>query len=137
MNPSITPPIAADPAARERLQVPAIGLIVLSAIMICIFLLDFFLFAFGPMGEEFTRQIAHGNFPRELVPVLRWFMPAVCIFAMALNGVTLAGAIQMMRGRTWGLAMTAAIMACVPLSTSICCVAGLPIGIWAITLLVK
>jgi len=49
--------------------------------------------------------------------------------------LVLAGAIQMIRLRTYGLALTAAIIALLPCSPG--CLLGLPFGIWALVALNK
>jgi hypothetical protein len=48
--------------------------------------------------------------------------------------VILVGAIQMIRVRTWGLALTSAILAMVHVG-SCCCLFGIPFGIWALIVL--
>jgi hypothetical protein len=58
------------------------------------------------------------------------------IFGLAISGLVLFGAIQMQKLSSRGLAMTAAILALVP-CFSPCCVVGLPIGIWALVVLLK
>lgn len=48
----------------------------------------------------------------------------------------LIGAVQMYRGRSYGLAMMASIVALLPCTWS-CCGLGLPFGIWALVVLLK
>lgn len=53
-----------------------------------------------------------------------------------LSGLSLFGAIQMKNLRSYGWAWAAAIINCIPCYGSCCCI-GLPLGIWAIIVLIK
>lgn len=55
---------------------------------------------------------------------------------LVLSVVILAGAAQMMRQRSWGLAMAASIIAMLHFQEC-CCLLGLPIGIWSIVILCR
>jgi hypothetical protein len=60
------------------------------------------------------------------------FMAMVLIPAL----ITIFGGIQMCRGRSYGLSVTASILAAIPcLSPSACCLLGMGIGIWALVVL--
>ena len=50
--------------------------------------------------------------------------------------LTAAGGYMMMQGRSWGLALTAAILTMVP-CLGPCCGLFLPVGIWAVIVLMK
>jgi hypothetical protein len=52
------------------------------------------------------------------------------------NSVIIAGAVQMLRFRTWALGLVASIMAMINIGTC-CCVIGLPIGIWSLIILLQ
>jgi hypothetical protein len=56
-------------------------------------------------------------------------------FGLLASGVIIYGALQMMRLKSYRLAMTSSILAMIP--CHICCFAGLPIGIWALIVLMK
>lgn len=58
------------------------------------------------------------------------------LLALIAAPVIIYGAIQMMKGRKFGLAKASAILAIVPF-TSCCFLFGIPIGIWALTVLNK
>ena len=59
----------------------------------------------------------------------------VVAFIMLVLGVLIIlGGVKMKQLRSYGLAMTATILAMIP-CTSPCCVLGLPIGIWALVVL--
>jgi hypothetical protein len=51
--------------------------------------------------------------------------------------IMMIGAFQMLRLRSYGMAMTAAILAIFPLTASCCCVLTGPVGLWALLLLLK
>ena len=58
------------------------------------------------------------------------------LVSLALALVIVAGGISMMNRRRWGLCMTAAILAIFP-CTSPCCCLGLPVGVWALVVLLR
>jgi hypothetical protein len=60
-----------------------------------------------------------------------WFeMPAVVVYSLVI-----AGGYRMRQGRSRWLALTAGILAMLPCSPAV--VAGLPVGVWALTLLAE
>jgi type IV secretory pathway VirB2 component (pilin) len=59
---------------------------------------------------------------------------AIQVVFVIVNVSIIFGAVQMMRMRAWGFALTASILAMVNVGT-LCCVLGLPAGIWAIVVL--
>jgi hypothetical protein len=61
---------------------------------------------------------------------------AASLLGILLAPLLIAGAVRMMNGRSYGLAKAAAILAIVP-CTSPCCLAGIPVGIWALVTLGK
>jgi hypothetical protein len=58
------------------------------------------------------------------------------IIALLLSGLIFFGAMKMKKLESYGLAMAASIIAMIP-CLSPCCLIGLPIGIWAVVVLVK
>lgn len=65
-----------------------------------------------------------------------WGTAVFGILGFIVAPVIIYGAIQMMRGRSFGLSRTAAILAVIPL-TSCCFVIGIPFGIWALVVLAQ
>ncbi len=117
--------------ARAKLIFPGIALACVSGLLILVFILDLVLFATGmPIG-------ATSGVPPEMQEWIRPFTIAVCIFAALANVFNVVAAIQMVRVRTWGLALAGCIVAAIPLTSSACCVLTLPFSIWAIVMLVK
>jgi len=58
------------------------------------------------------------------------------IVGLAVAGLIVYGAMQMMKLQKYGLSMAATIAAMVP-CISPCCILGLPLGIWALVVLMK
>ena len=58
------------------------------------------------------------------------------IIAICVSGFVIFGAMKMKKLESYGLAMGASIVAMIP-CISPCCVLGLPIGIWALVVLMK
>jgi hypothetical protein len=117
--------------ARSKLIVPGIALACISGLLICVFLLDLVLIAGGmPLGET-------PGVPPDMAEWIRPFTIAVCIFAALANVFNVVAAIQMVRVRTWGLALAGCIVAAIPITSSACCLLTLPLSIWAIVMLVK
>ena len=59
---------------------------------------------------------------------------ATSVIATICGIVIIIGSVKMMRLQSYGFAMTACILAMLPI-TSPCCCLGLPIGIWGIVVL--
>jgi hypothetical protein len=77
-------------------------------------------------GPEFMQQIQRGATGPLAATVQGGFV--------LLNLLILLGAVQMFRFRTWALAVVAAGLAMVNCG-SLCCVPGIPIGIWSLVIL--
>lgn len=67
----------------------------------------------------------------DLAAYLIIMSPVISVFVAP---ATIAGGMQMIRGKTYRLAMVGAIIALIPVS-SCCFVAGVPLGIWALIVL--
>ena len=62
------------------------------------------------------------------------FFPIVSLISITASPIIIFGGIQMLRARRYSIALWAAILALIPL-TSVCCIPGIPIGIWALIVL--
>jgi hypothetical protein len=65
------------------------------------------------------------------------FGPVAAVFSacfVAVNGAIALGGVQMIRFKTWGLALTASILAIINFHTC-CCFLGLPVGVWSLVIL--
>lgn len=127
------PSSAVSPA--EQVNGPAIGLIVTAILG---FLANGIALVWNLVAGQFQRM------PPGMDPQLQRLIETMsgvvgvtsCVVGMVLSGVVLYGALQMKNLRSYGWAMTACILAMVP-CTSPCCLVGLPIGIWALVVLLK
>jgi len=123
-----------EPAAAQRVRGPAIGLIVTAiltgfgSLAVAAFSIAGFVFGenrlndYGPYrpGESVT-QLGAG-----LTMAAIWFLVACFILYAGL---------QMSRLRSRELCLVASVLAMIPCTTAICCLVGLPMGIWALIVL--
>jgi hypothetical protein len=58
-----------------------------------------------------------------------------CATVVISGTIVIIGAVQMARLRNYSLAMTAAVLSIIPCTSPCCCLIGMPIGIWAYTVL--
>jgi hypothetical protein len=117
----------------NKLKFPAIGLIaagVLNAICGLYFIGSaLYQYSAGVLNTRFSTDAEQIGFY-----VGFWGTAALGVLGFLVAPVIIYGAIQMMRGRSFGLSRTAAILAVIPL-TSCCFVIGIPFGIWALVVL--
>ena len=130
--PGLVPAPMADPAAQEKVNGPAIGLMVLA-------ILGFVLQALGiVMNLAGTSFLPHREMQNQ--PWANAFSGTMGIasgvIGILMSGLILFGAMKMKKLESYGLAMTASIIAMIP-CVSPCCLIGLPIGIWAVVMLSK
>jgi hypothetical protein len=120
------------PINTAKVQAPAIALIVVGGLglLASIYSVINALVAappvFPPDTPDFVRQFA-SNSVGPLAAGIQLIFVLVAI-------LILVGGIQMLRFKTWGLALTASILSMVNVG-SCCCILGLPIGIWALIIL--
>jgi GYF domain 2 len=127
---TITPVQPLLQPAAEQVNGPAIGLVVVAI-----------LGAFGQAASLIARAIGFSfmaasqkqPWPAALAGPIGIADGLICILMAA---VVLFGAIKMKRLENHGLAMAASILAMIP-CLSPCCLLGLPIGIWALVVLLK
>jgi hypothetical protein len=128
-------------AGGGKAKAPAIGLIVCGAIDAAYGLLNF---VTGLLGGGAGAEI-----PPDAPPALRQFMegmnnsnPVVTVIVslvmIAVAGLIIFGGIQMLKQRSYGLAMAASILTMLPCITCLgCCGVGEGIGIWALIVLMQ
>src|SRR5205085_4092260 len=129
------PPMTAIPSmpgglyspAADRVNGPSIGLIIIGALNILGALVGL-VFAFGHFGASILAGSSD-----DLSKIFAGMTGPINIimhFAGLIAGVLiLFGGIKMKSLQSYGLCMTASIVAMLPFSC--CCIAGLPIGIWS------
>lgn len=123
-------------AAVSAVAGPAISLIVLGGFDIFLVLLDMVLsltgFNFVPGGAKRGAGPGAGpNFDFGSQPV--WVVVPGHILGLCLAALILTGGLKMRQLQSYGLAITASILAILPCGN--CCCIGLPLGIWALVVL--
>ncbi len=121
-------------SAVAKVKGPAIGLIVTAILGAIVNLFALGWNIAGPKGEPIP------NLDPELERIIEMFGGTLgivsAIIAIVFAGLILYGALKMKKLEGYAWAMTAAILALIP-CTSPCCVIGLPIGIWALVVLLQ
>jgi hypothetical protein len=116
----------------SKLRLPAVGLISLGALNI----LASIVLILGRLaslikGEE---RVIVNDAERLGYEVSMVYFPLVSLISIAAAPIIMYGGVQMLSARKYSVALLAAILALMPFS-SLCCVLGVPIGIWAIVVL--
>jgi hypothetical protein len=118
--------------AADQVNGPAIGLIVVAVVGFLFQSLSLIMnlagATFGQMQSG--QQDAWVNLMSGTVGVIS------SIVGLAISGLILFGALKMRKLESYGLALTVSILAMIP-CISPCCLIGLPIGIWALVVLMK
>ena len=129
----ISPVVVDRSPARDAVQGPANALLVVGSFMI----LGNLYGLFNALTRSTPFQFGK-DFPINLDPSwIQLIQTASSILGLALGGLVLFGALQMKKLENWGLALTASILSMIPCCSGVCCIIGLPIGIWALTILNK
>ncbi len=137
---AVPPPFAAPGMEGPQQKVQAAGTAMVALGVICLCLGAFstlsHLFSWGPdlsglpAGPEF-------NGLREFLEMMTGgFGLAIDVMMLGLSAVILLGGLKMLKLRNYGLCVAAAVIALVPCLSPCCCL-GLPIGIWALVVLLK
>ena len=117
---------------RRKLQLPATGLIIVGALNamsgVLLILGRIASLVNGPQ-REITNEARRLGYLTAII-----FIPLVSLISILAAPVIIYGGIQMLKARRYSIALLAATLALVPLS-SICCIPGIPIGIWALIVL--
>lgn len=132
--PSSPPPQPPGPDPRQQIQGPAIGLIITAVVggLWCIFGLLANLLGMGMASlDRFASDYewAEWAFGGALGSVWN-------VIGLAVAGFVLWAALQMKELKNWTIAVVASVLAMIP-CISPCCIIGLPIGIWALVVLLK
>ena len=117
---------------RNRLQLPASGLIIVGALNA----LSGFILILGRLASivQGPERVITDEARRAGYIAASIFFPLVSLISIIAAPVIIYGGIQMLRARRYSIAMLAAVLALIPLS-SICCIPGIPVGIWALIVL--
>jgi hypothetical protein len=118
---------------------PAIGLLVTAGLGIAGQILGLLmnLLGMGMASMEGMSEFESMEGAEWAAPLMSGTIGIISAFiGIAVAILIIFGALQMKKMRGWGLSLTAAIVAMVP-CISPCCILGLPIGIWALVILLK
>ena len=119
--------------AASKVAGPAIGLIVVASLALVLIVANLIMTLRG--ATMFQMQNFGGQSPEILKFMQGTGAIIVAILGFVVYGLVLFGAIKMKKLESYGMAMTASILALLPCSA--CCVVGLPFGIWALVVLNK
>ena len=117
---------------RRRVRLPAWGLIIVGTLNAMCGLV----FIFGRLisilkGPEKVFDNEYRRLGYE-VGIIVW--PMLGLISVAASPVIIFGGLQMLGMRKYSAALLASIFALIPV-TSLCCISGIPIGIWALVVL--
>jgi hypothetical protein len=127
-----------DPAMQDRVKAPAIGLIVTGVIGVLLYGSSVFteqvmaaiLRAVKAPEKDIQRALD------SLHPFGEWFDYAQIAVGLAVSLFVIYGGMQMLKLRSFGIVLAAAILTLLPCVGPCCCV-GIPIGIWALVVISK
>lgn len=123
---------------KEAVSVPAILLMVIAGLGIAMGLLGLV----GGGSSDMVMRLAESlNLPEDQRAVFEQASQQGSnrlsnLPLLILSGFMFFGALKMKNLESYGLAMAAAIIACIPCCGSCCCI-GIPVGIWSLVVLRK
>ncbi len=118
----------------KKVKPPAIALIVLGALAVLASIYGFL----SPADPEKIREaMQQGSMSAEMVDwVVEWAGKIGILWnavGLSLGVIVILGGVRMLKLQSWGLAFAGSIVAMIPCTC--CCVLGIPVGIWAIIVL--
>jgi ABC-type proline/glycine betaine transport system permease subunit len=118
---------------RSQLSGPSVGLLI-TGIIGGIFELTSFIGGF--FGTSFVARM-EDEIPEQLEAIFEGsFWTASALVGVLIAVFLIYASIKMKELNQWGICMAASILAMIP-CISPCCIVGLPIGIWCLTVLTK
>jgi hypothetical protein len=132
MAPTVLTPPTPGTAGAEQVNGPAMGLIVVAILGALAQVASLIMNLAG------ASMLASSRMPKEAwANMFSGTLGVVSgVIGLLMSAVVLLGALKMKKLESYGLAMAASIIAMVP-CVSPCCLLGLPIGIWALVVLMK
>ncbi len=134
LAPASPSPHAVSASARQRVQGPAIGLMI-TGIIGLLSVIGFLVLRLVNPGATHLEGFQNAEAERLIELSSGALGLASNLIGIAIGVVILVGAIKMKNLSNHGFAMAAAILAMIPCTP--CCCLGLPIGIWALIVLMK
>jgi hypothetical protein len=132
--PSMGPLPVSESTALDQVNGPAIGLIVTAVLGFVAQVVSLIMNLAGAS----IMSMQHGGGPTAPWAAMfsGTFAVVTSLIGILVSGVVLFAALKMKKLESYGLAMAGSIIAAIP-CISPCCLIGLPIGIWAIVVLMK
>ena len=123
-------------AVAGKVKAPAIAMIVVSALGI--------LYQLGMLVARLAgvamSNMPTGNMSAEQARIVNMLSGGLglvgAVLAVAVGGFIIFASMKMMNLQNWGMALAAAILIIIPCLSPCCCL-GIPVGIWAIVVLVN
>ncbi|WCJ58387.1 DUF4339 domain-containing protein [Fontisphaera persica] len=134
--PSLAVPAAPVINVAEMVAGPAVGLIVIGALVVASNL-------FGLLGNllglamPVTQSTGDPNMDKVIQMMSGTLGVVFALIGVLLGIATIVAGIQMRKLKSYSLAMAMLILNMIPCCNSCCCLVGLPIGIWGLTVLMK
>ncbi len=121
-----------NPEAASRVAAPAIAIMVVSGLAIAGGLLNMLLQLLGMGAGLFGR----GGGDERIAQVMGSTIGVVItLVGLVLYAVAIVGAVKMKNLKSYGMSMASAVLVMLPCSC--CCLFGLPVGIWALVVLMN
>ncbi len=124
--------MAGEHVARSQVAGPSIALMVVSA---CTFLWYLFAFVMVIFAGGLSFLGGGAGDPGAMLGV--GMGAAIYLFFALAAVVTFVGALRMKSLKNYGLGVTSAVLAILPCTTYICCMFTMPLGVWALVVLLK
>ena len=137
-SPPPPPPIApppVGPGAAQQVQGPAMGLLITAGVGILFNLLGLVLRMLG-MGMGALSNLQDSPASRFMPMMAGGIGILFSLIGLAVAGFIIWASMQMKQLRNWNVSLAASIVAMIP-CISPCCLLGLPLGIWALIVLIK
>jgi hypothetical protein len=135
-TPGVTAPLGPIVPALDQVNGPGIGLIVTGALDIVLSLLRAIMMlaglSIGSMGMNNNNNVL----PTGFFALVGAFGIGTCVLGVIVGVLVLVGGLKMRKCESYGLCVASSILAMIP-CLSICCVIGLPAGIWALVVISK
>jgi hypothetical protein len=131
--PQAPPTTVSNAQAAAEVSGPATGLLVTAIIGGIFQVLGLFV---NMLGAGLGSITASGQEEQILHWLSGGFGIASSLIGLLIAGLIIYASMEMKKLKQWGLAVAASVLAMVP-CISPCCIVGLPMGIWALVVLVK
>lgn len=133
-QPPPPPPTGGGAGARQQVQGPALGIIIVAALGILLALVSVIFNLLG-VGMSGMPDLGGGPGDRWMQMASGGFGIVWALLALAAYGAAIWGAMQMREMKNWTLSVAASILVMLPCGCV--CIAGIPIGIWSLVVLMR